>query len=249
MLRFGRRAGGQRQVRRRQRRAAADLGRVAPEAVVGRQRGARTGAVVVACRRRSPWGATLLIRTCGWAAPRHAYDDQMTADVDTTWLPPIGDDWLACSSAVAACGSGLHLGGARPTPGPPSRSPGRPATTPATAPASTCSSTRPTTSRSCRCWRVVAARPASGTRTSARIALWHRTGALQVTDAAVVVAVSSPHRDAAFDAARWAIDEVKATAPIWKREHWAGGHDDWGRCDHRHDHDVTGLHRPAVGAS
>lgn len=76
-----------------------------------------------------------------------------------------------------------------------------------------------------------------------RIALWHRTGALQVSDVAVVVAVSSPHRDAAFDAARWAIDEVKATAPIWKREHWAGGNDDWGRCDHRHGHDVTGLHR------
>jgi molybdopterin synthase catalytic subunit len=77
----------------------------------------------------------------------------------------------------------------------------------------------------------------------ARLVLWHRTGALQVTEAAVVVAVSSAHRDAAFDAARWAIDEVKATAPIWKREHWAGGHDDWGRCDHRHDHDVAGLHR------
>lgn len=78
----------------------------------------------------------------------------------------------------------------------------------------------------------------------ARVALWHRTGALEVTDVAVVVAVSSAHRDAAFDGARWAIDEVKATAPIWKREHWADGHDDWGRCDHRHGHDVRGLHRP-----
>ena len=76
-----------------------------------------------------------------------------------------------------------------------------------------------------------------------RIALWHRTGALEVTEVAVVVAVSAPHRDAAFDAARWAIDEVKATAPIWKREHWGGGHDDWGRCDHRAGHDVHGLHR------
>ncbi|MGI8710066.1 MAG: molybdopterin synthase catalytic subunit [Acidimicrobiales bacterium] len=65
-----------------------------------------------------------------------------------------------------------------------------------------------------------------------RIALWHRTGALAVTDVAVVVAVSTPHRDAAFEAARWAIDEVKATAPIWKREHHDGGVD-WGRCDHR----------------
>jgi molybdopterin synthase catalytic subunit len=77
-----------------------------------------------------------------------------------------------------------------------------------------------------------------------RVTLWHRTGALAVTDVAVVVAVSAPHRDAAFDGARWAIDEVKATAPIWKREHWAGGHDDWGRCDHRQGHDVRGLHQP-----
>lgn len=64
-----------------------------------------------------------------------------------------------------------------------------------------------------------------------RIALWHRVGALSVTDVAVVVAVSTPHRDAAFDVARWAIDELKATAPIWKREHHDGGVD-WGRCDH-----------------
>ncbi|MCU1353277.1 MAG: molybdopterin synthase large subunit MoaE [Acidimicrobiales bacterium] len=64
-----------------------------------------------------------------------------------------------------------------------------------------------------------------------RIALLHRVGPLQVTDAAVVVIVSAPHRDEAFAAARWCIDEVKATAPIWKREHWSGGVD-WGRCDH-----------------
>lgn len=73
-----------------------------------------------------------------------------------------------------------------------------------------------------------------------RVALWHRTGALQVGDVAVVVAVSMPHRDAAFDAARWAIDEVKATAPIWKREHWAGGVA-WGRCDHREGHGSVGA--------
>ncbi|MFN8019640.1 MAG: molybdenum cofactor biosynthesis protein MoaE [Acidimicrobiales bacterium] len=81
-----------------------------------------------------------------------------------------------------------------------------------------------------------------------RVVLWHRTGALEVTEVAVVVSVSAPHRDAAFEAARWGIDEVKATAPIWKREHWADGHDDWGRCDHRHGHDVHGLHERRVGA-
>lgn len=60
-----------------------------------------------------------------------------------------------------------------------------------------------------------------------RIAIWHRTGALAVGDVAVVVAVSTPHRAEAFAAASWAIDEVKATAPIWKREHHAAGID-WG---------------------
>ena len=64
-----------------------------------------------------------------------------------------------------------------------------------------------------------------------RLAILHRVGPLAVTDAAVVVAVSAPHRDEAFAAARLAIDEVKAQAPIWKREHWDGGVD-WGRCDH-----------------
>lgn len=64
-----------------------------------------------------------------------------------------------------------------------------------------------------------------------RIVLWHRTGALAVTDVAVVVAVSTPHRGAAFEAARFAIDEVKANAPIWKREHHEGGVN-WGRGDH-----------------
>jgi molybdopterin synthase catalytic subunit len=59
-----------------------------------------------------------------------------------------------------------------------------------------------------------------------RTVVWHRTGALQVTEAAVVVA-SAPHRDAAFDAARWIIDTVKSSVPIWKHETWADGRD-WG---------------------
>jgi molybdopterin synthase catalytic subunit len=58
-----------------------------------------------------------------------------------------------------------------------------------------------------------------------RIALLHRTGKLEVTDAAVVVAVSAAHRGEAFDAAEWAIDTLKATVPIWKKETWADGSD------------------------
>ena len=60
-----------------------------------------------------------------------------------------------------------------------------------------------------------------------RIALLHRVGPVAVGDPAVVVAVSSPHRDAAFEAARFAIDTLKATVPIWKRERWQGG-ESWG---------------------
>jgi len=60
-----------------------------------------------------------------------------------------------------------------------------------------------------------------------RIVMLHRTGRLAVTDDAVVVVVGAPHRDEAFAAARFCIDALKATAPIWKKEHWAGG-SDWG---------------------
>ncbi len=64
-----------------------------------------------------------------------------------------------------------------------------------------------------------------------RIALVHRTGSLVVGETAVVVAVSTPHREEAFAATRWCIDAVKATVPIWKYEVWQGGQD-WGTCGH-----------------
>jgi molybdopterin synthase catalytic subunit len=64
-----------------------------------------------------------------------------------------------------------------------------------------------------------------------RLALWHRTGTLTVTECSVVVAVSAAHRGEAFDAARFCIDTLKHTVPIWKRERWAGG-DDWGQDVH-----------------
>ena len=60
-----------------------------------------------------------------------------------------------------------------------------------------------------------------------RIAVLHRVGWVAVGDPAVVVAVSSPHREAAFEAARFAIDTLKSTVPIWKRERWQGG-ESWG---------------------
>lgn len=60
-----------------------------------------------------------------------------------------------------------------------------------------------------------------------RLALLHRVGSLGVGEPAVVVAVCTPHRAEAFEAASFGIDTLKATVPIWKRETWAGGAD-WG---------------------
>jgi molybdopterin synthase catalytic subunit len=60
-----------------------------------------------------------------------------------------------------------------------------------------------------------------------RVALLHRTGDLALSETSVVVVVSSPHRDDAFEAARYCIDTLKQAVPIWKREHWEGG-SDWG---------------------
>ena len=60
-----------------------------------------------------------------------------------------------------------------------------------------------------------------------RIALLHRIGKLEVGDSAVVVVASAPHRDEAFEAARFGIDTLKASVPIWKRERWKDG-ESWG---------------------
>jgi molybdopterin synthase catalytic subunit len=60
-----------------------------------------------------------------------------------------------------------------------------------------------------------------------RLALLHRTGPVPIGESAVVVAVSAPHRETAFEAARFGIDAIKARVPIWKRESWDGG-ESWG---------------------
>jgi molybdopterin synthase catalytic subunit len=60
-----------------------------------------------------------------------------------------------------------------------------------------------------------------------RIALVHRLGRLELGESSVVACVSAPHRPEAFAAARFAIDALKVSVPVWKREMWAGG-SDWG---------------------
>lgn len=58
----------------------------------------------------------------------------------------------------------------------------------------------------------------------ARLAIVHRTGEVPLGEASIAVVAVAPHRGAAFDAARYAIDETKARAPIWKAERFADGH-------------------------
>ena len=57
----------------------------------------------------------------------------------------------------------------------------------------------------------------------ARLAIVHRTGKVPLGEASVAIVACSPHRDAAFDAARYAIDETKGRAPIWKAERFVDG--------------------------
>jgi len=60
-----------------------------------------------------------------------------------------------------------------------------------------------------------------------RLALLHRLGTLALGESSVIAVVSAPHRGDAFEAARFAIDALKLSAPIWKHEIWSGGAD-WG---------------------
>jgi molybdopterin synthase catalytic subunit len=59
-----------------------------------------------------------------------------------------------------------------------------------------------------------------------RVAIHHRIGRVEIGEASVVIAVSAPHRAAALDACREAIDTLKTTIPLWKKEVYAGG-EEW----------------------
>ena len=68
----------------------------------------------------------------------------------------------------------------------------------------------------------------------------HRVGLLEIGECAVWVGVSSGHRDEAFKACRYIIDEVKVRLPIWKKEHYVNGNSGWVNCErcatHGHSH-------------
>jgi molybdopterin synthase catalytic subunit len=71
----------------------------------------------------------------------------------------------------------------------------------------------------------------------------HREGLLEIGDLAVVVAVSSAHREEAFQACRFIIDAVKARLPIWKKEYYADGEAHWVNCQRcaHHAHEGAGA--------
>lgn len=58
----------------------------------------------------------------------------------------------------------------------------------------------------------------------------HRSGLLELGDCAVIVVVTAPHRDEAFNGCRNIIDEVKVRLPIWKKEHYSDGELEWVNC-------------------
>ncbi|WP_109124967.1 ThiF family adenylyltransferase [Dyella sp. C11] len=73
----------------------------------------------------------------------------------------------------------------------------------------------------------------------------HRTGDLKIGDMAVWVGASAPHRDEAFRACRYIIDEIKHRLPIWKKEHYVTGESDWVACTHvyrEHEHEGHDHH-------
>ncbi len=64
----------------------------------------------------------------------------------------------------------------------------------------------------------------------------HRTGMLEISECAVWVGVSSAHRDEAFIACRYIIDQVKVRLPIWKKEYYADGNSGWVNCERCAEH-------------
>src|SRR5262245_61137812 len=67
----------------------------------------------------------------------------------------------------------------------------------------------------CRRWPII------------HCAIVHRLGHVEIGEASIAIAVSSPHRAEAFAAGQWLIDTIKQVVPIWKQENWADGTKEW----------------------
>ncbi|MBI4429521.1 MAG: molybdenum cofactor biosynthesis protein MoaE [Ignavibacteriales bacterium] len=81
--------------------------------------------------------------------------------------------------------------------------------------------------------RVV--REAQGRWDVSRISVVHRIGKVNIGESSVVIAVSSPHRDEAFQACRFLIDRLKQVVPIWKREFFEDGSSEWSLQSHEQE--------------
>ncbi|MEJ2299678.1 MAG: molybdenum cofactor biosynthesis protein MoaE [Woeseiaceae bacterium] len=67
----------------------------------------------------------------------------------------------------------------------------------------------------------------------------HRVGLLEIGECAVWIGVAAAHRDEAFRACRYIIDEIKVRLPIWKKEHYAGGDSGWVNCERCASHGIA----------
>ncbi len=76
----------------------------------------------------------------------------------------------------------------------------------------------------------------------------HRYGSLELGDVAVWIGVAAGHRDEAFKACRYIIDEIKVRLPIWKKEHYVSGDSGWVNCERcaAHAHDDGDAHEHSV---
>lgn len=68
---------------------------------------------------------------------------------------------------------------------------------------------------------------AAGRWETGRIGVVHRVGRLELGEASVAIAVASPHRDAAYQASRYIIEQLKRRVPIWKKEGYVEGESEW----------------------
>ena len=71
------------------------------------------------------------------------------------------------------------------------------------------------------------AREAGESADTDRVAVVHRTGELEVGDVSLAIAVGSPHREEAYQASRYIIEEIKKRLPVWKKERFANGETIW----------------------
>jgi molybdopterin synthase catalytic subunit len=100
---------------------------------------------------------------------------------------------------------------------------------------------RPVTALYYECYRPMARKVLEAVRAEAlrrfpvaKAVIVHRVGDIPLGEAAVWVGAAGAHRDGAFDACRFMIDELKREVPIWKKETYADGTREWAHCSHSH---------------